>query len=102
MKKVILTAALGLLICGPALANEGSHRGHHNRCEVGDDATHCSYRHGAWKKRMHHDGGYFIQAGQDLNSNRWNDGSPRATLPPHNARGSERPATTPDSGWWVR
>jgi hypothetical protein len=106
MKKAIVLAALGaVLFSVPASANvahgprsDGSYR---VECrEVGQNVDHC--QRVAWRKQRAEDRQFFVQGGTDLNSHRWLDGSPRSTLPPHASRGSERPSTDPDSGYWIK
>jgi hypothetical protein len=108
MKKQIALMALGIaLISTPALANVagGPHhdRGDRVQCrEKGRNTDHC--QRAAWRKdRVRaEESEFFAQGGTDLNSNRWMDGSPRSTLPPHASRGSERPSTDPNSGYWIK
>jgi hypothetical protein len=127
MKKLMFAAALGLLLCGPAFADteeagdqsgagavhamrapgKHHHAWRHHQCQNENDASReACYQRTGWNHRQSREWGnnnaVYIQEGQDLNSTRWADGSPRATLPPHNARGSERPAIDSDDGYWIR
>jgi hypothetical protein len=102
MKKLAYTAALaviGLSLSVPAMA--AGYYGNPDApvnnwrqggvaCKVdADGERHCWNRVHRW----HRDRQFVSQDGQDVNSNTWSDGSARATLPPHNSRGTSRPDT---------
>ena len=103
MKKLAYTAALalvGLSLSAPAMANAYYNNPNPNSpanwrqgsvaCQTDPDGErHCWNRVHRW----HADRQFVAQDGQDVNSNTWTDGSARATLPPHNSRGTSSPDT---------
>ena len=102
MKKLAYTAALALMgvaLGAPAMANiYGEQR---TTCRTdADGAQHCWVQRSEWQQgERWRDERQFVA----LHNNEadWYDGSVRATLPPHAARG---PASRPDmgdSGWFT-